>query len=993
MSEHNDRRLIEDYLPIKAISAEASREKSIRKGHISTLHLWWARRPLVACRAAVYGTLIPSSQFIPENGPDNKKQSLGRANAAKFIERLCKYSDNFQLIREAQRHIWEAHAERLTRETGQKVTFEDIEQGRASRPKVLDMFAGGGSIPLEALRLGCDAHALDLNPVAYIIELCTLVYPQKYGSPDLNVNGMTGPRSGKYKTTWGGLAEEVSYWGKWVLEKVKSTIGDLYPLIPDPEFKGKRPEIEFKDGYWNKKGTDSDQNENHSSVNDDIPRGYLIPVAYLWTRTVQCKNPSCGATVPLLRQTWLCKKKGRYIALKMIVPEREKQVRFEVVHTTTEKEIEFNPSLGSKGGNAVCPFCHTVADSDYVKAEGCAGRMGQQLMTVVCNPVQGNGKKYINADPEWEKQWNDPFIHERVHKIVESFHIPFPDEPLEANPRSFDVQHYGFNYWHQIFTSRQLVAMTTFAGILKTTHSVLQEHGYEKDRAEAVSVCLSSVLGRLADYCTSFCIWVPEFIAHMYSDPGLPMIMDFADVNPLAHSSGGWPSALDYVVSALKNLNVCKFPGTVQRGSALSCPWGDKTFDAVITDPPYYDSRSYSNLSDHFYIWHKRSIGHIFPEHFSSQLTPKKVEAIAAAYRYSGNRNNAAISYEQMMQKAFEEAHRVLKPGAPFICVYAHKTTAGWATLINALRQSGFSVHEAWPVTMERKDRKNAQNTAALASSIFLVARKRVNEEIGSYQDNVYPELEQIVHERVETLWKMGITGADLVIAAVGAGLRAFTRFSRVEYANGEEVPAERFLAEVETIVLEAILKRLSKELGANGGQYSLAGVDPATRFYILWRYTYKFAVLDAGEAIVFANGNHVELDGPNGLSSGARALLEKKKGKYQLKDYSTRGEDKKLGQRSEDGQPASIVDILHKTLWLMENHPAELPTFLHEAQPNREQLRLVAQALAGPALKGGELGGVSSQIETSALTKLTSNWKSVIESAVLPISDWEKTS
>jgi REP element-mobilizing transposase RayT len=238
MPEH-DRRLIEDYLPIEAISAEASREKSVRKGHISTLPLWWARRPLVACRAAVYGALVPASRFIPQNGPEEKQASLGRANAAKFMERLCKYPGNPRVIAEAQRHILEAHAERLSHETGKRVTVEDIEAGRAPRPKVLDMFAGGGAIPLEALRLECEAYALDLNPVAHIIELCTLVYPQKYGKPDSSARGMTGPKNARGETTWGGLAKEVRYWGTWVLEKVRAEIGDLYPLIPDPTFKGK----------------------------------------------------------------------------------------------------------------------------------------------------------------------------------------------------------------------------------------------------------------------------------------------------------------------------------------------------------------------------------------------------------------------------------------------------------------------------------------------------------------------------------------------------------------------------------------------------------------------------------------------------------------------------------------------------------------------------------------------------------------------------------
>src|ERR1700694_5983393 len=217
----DDRRLIEDYLPIEKISAEESREKSVRKGHISTLHLWWARRPLVACRAATYGALVPASRFVPNVGSDEKRKSLGRANAAKFVERLCQYPGSSTVIAEAQVHILQAHSERLTLETGRTITVEDIVEGRAPRPKVLDMFAGGGAIPLEALRLGCEAYALDLNPVAHIIQLCTLVYPQKYGKPDPTARGMTGPKNDREEPTWGGLAEEVRYWSKWVLKKVK----------------------------------------------------------------------------------------------------------------------------------------------------------------------------------------------------------------------------------------------------------------------------------------------------------------------------------------------------------------------------------------------------------------------------------------------------------------------------------------------------------------------------------------------------------------------------------------------------------------------------------------------------------------------------------------------------------------------------------------------------------------------------------------------------
>lgn len=402
--------------------------------------------------------------------------------------------------------------------------------------------------------------------------------------------------------------------------------------------------------------------------------------------------------------------------------------------------------------------------------------------------------------------------------------------------------------------------------------------------------------------------------------------------------------------------------------------------DAVVTDPPYYDNVSYSNLSDFFYVWLKRSVGNLHSEHFGSACTPKKKEIIAAAYRHDGDRDKAKRAYEAMMAEAFCEANRVLKPAGELTVVYAHKTTLGWSTLVDALRKAAFVVTEAWPLDTENAGRLLAQDTAALASSIFLVARKREGTETGNYEESVKGDLEQIVRERVETLWAMGISGADLVIACVGAGLRAFTRFARVEYANGEEVPAERFLTEVETVVLETILERLSKEVGGKSGQTTLAGMDPATRFYVLWRYTYGAADLDAGEAIIFANGTHVELDGHNGLASGSNPVLEKKKSKYRLRDYTDRGDDDGLGSPDDTGNTRPVVDILHRLLWLLEHRPPKIPEFLADAQPSLEQLRLVCQALAGPALKGGELADVSAGAEQSALGKLLANWSAVME-------------
>jgi putative DNA methylase len=331
------------------------------------------------------------------------------------------------------------------------------------------------------------------------------------------------------------------------------------------------------------------------------------------------------------------------------------------------------------------------------------------------------------------------------------------------------------------------------------------------------------------------------------------------------------------------------------------------------------------------------------------------------------------------MTVAFKSARDALKQLGIMSIVYAHKTTLGWATLVDSLRRAGFVVSEAWPLDTERMGGMRVDK-AMLASSIFLIARKREGSLTGSYENEVRPDLEKIVRERVDTLWKMGITGADLVIAAVGAGLRAFTRFSCVEYANGEEVPAEKFLAEVEGVVLETLLEKIFKVTGSG-----VAAVDGPSRFYVLWRYTYKAAEMDAGEAIVFTYGQNVELDGQNGLSAGSRALVEKKKGKYRLRDFAERGDDEKLGMPKDDGKAAPLIDVLHRILWLVENEPRNLNTFLDEARPDRERLRLVAQALAGTALSGRKDDGPEHTVATTpeeagALKKLVANWRALID-------------
>jgi len=579
---NDDRRLIEDYLPIEAISKEASREKNVRKGHIATLHLWWARRPLVACRAAVYGALVPASRFRPRSGPEDKRDSLARANAARFVEALSKYPGNPQVIAQAQQHILEAHAERLTEDTGKKVTVQDITEGRAPRPKVLDMFAGGGSIPLEALRLGCEAYALDLNPVAHIVELCTLVYPQKYGKPDPSVRGMTGPKNEKGETTWGGLAEEVRYWGNWVLKKLKAAVGDLYPLIPDPEFKGKKNCAQTS---WLKESP------------ENARPGYLMPVGYLWTRTVACKNPRCRAMVPLVKQTWLCKKPGRYVALKMVAPKGKLEVRFEVVESHSEQALGLDPEAGSKRGNAPCPFCGTVADSDYVKAEGCAGRLADQLMAVACTRPGKQGKVYVAAKDVTPATPDEKAIQDRIRDLCHHTGLTVPNEPIINDAKnSFWTRLYGITTYGQVFSPRQLLTQLSLCHLARECGGALMEEGHPEGVSTAIRTYIAVMIDKLADFNSVQCTWNytgGRGVGHSFTKQVLPMAWDYVETNPFNPDGASWLAILDDTPAMIEGVKASGcMAAHVLRGDATSLPYPDASQDAVVTDPPYYDNVS-----------------------------------------------------------------------------------------------------------------------------------------------------------------------------------------------------------------------------------------------------------------------------------------------------------------------------------------------------------------------------------------------------------------
>jgi putative DNA methylase len=501
-----DRRLIEDYLPIQAIGEAASSEPRT-KGHISTLHVWRARRPLVACRAAVYEALVPASQFVPENGPDNKKQSLGRANAAKFVDRLCQYPGNPAVIAEAQRHVLAAHAVRRTKASGKQVTHNDIQAERAPRPRVLDMFAGGGAIPLEAARLGCESHALEINPVAYLIELCTVAFPQRFGQE---------------------LVDDVEEWGKILLERTHREVNDVLAHIVRPAQRLRRPR------------QTSLANEPSGTEPDE-----LSVVAYYWTRTAPCPNPQCQGTVPLYRQTWLRKKPSRYVALEPIPDKKRRVVRFRVVESDAENGLGFDPASGSEGSSTVCPFCQAPLDGPYVRQYGEERGFGQQLMCVIALNPDDTGKIYLADEAlavgEDERQ---RISERRAAELERELGSSSLDEEIlptgNTGLATGNSYLYGIRTFRQAFTPRQRLILLIMAREVRRAYQEMLDQKVDQDRARGVTTYLGLWISRIVDRCNSLCRWnsAREVIQGLTDMKRFAMMWDFPEVNIFGGGSG-----------------------------------------------------------------------------------------------------------------------------------------------------------------------------------------------------------------------------------------------------------------------------------------------------------------------------------------------------------------------------------------------------------------------------------------------------------------------
>lgn len=763
------KRLAEVDFPIAEVSKHAAREKSIRHGHPSTLHLWWARRPLASSRAVLMALLLPDP--CDEHCPDEfKKQAceiLGDVRQPpKSDEALQKallwfigsfanwdMSSNPTYLRVARNLVRAAHPEET--------------------PLVVDPFAGGGSIPLEALRLGCEAFASDLNPVACLI---------------LKVMLEDIPRHGPE------LADELRRVGGEIRAAAEKELAELYPTDPDG----------------------------------------AAPIAYLWARTVRCESPNCGAEIPLMRSQWLCKKPKRKRALRTsVVRPRGKtpRVEFEIFEPVSEKKVAGGTVTRAK---ASCLCCGTVLPPERVRAQLSAqkggadtvfdadgNRVGGARMTAVVTLRPGErGRHYrLPTDADYAAVRK---AQERLAEIVEEWErsgrqglCPVPDEPTPVGGgsgagRAFSVQRYGMLNWGELFTARQKVVLVVLTrgitGVVGPTRSLL-----------------AVALDRTADGSAALTPWLPsgEEVKHVFMRQALGMVWDFGESNYCAEASRSWSSAISSVAKVIDRTTVPQ-AGQVQLADATGHPLPDQAVGVWFTDPPYYDAIPYADLSDFFLVWLKRTLPDypLLRDPFDPEnaLSPKTREAVQDETKECDGRAKDGDFFEDTMGEAFAEGRRMLREDGVGSVVFAHKTTEGWEALLSGLIRGGWTITGSWPIATEMASRLRARDSAALATSVHLICRPRSKDAVVGDWADVLRELPTRVSAWMERLQREGIRGADLVFACIGPALEIFSRYRAVETAEGREVGLPEYLEKVWEVVGRAALEQVLGSGNAGAG-------------------------------------------------------------------------------------------------------------------------------------------------------------------------------
>jgi adenine-specific DNA methylase len=973
------KRLIEVDLPIKQISAHARREKSIRHGHISTLHIWWARRPLAACRAVICAALWPDP--ADENCPQAFR------DAAAVI--LCAFAEKVRTDKQLGGELCASHFDRWRRttsgsmkgsnpncwpdmryalldfiadfanwdastvpaflETARLLTgvahaaltiagfrlaigdssslgdsIENLKSQIANlpRPLVVDPFAGGGSIPLEALRVGADAFASDLNPVAVLLNKVVLEYIPKYGQQ---------------------LADEVRKWGQWIKEQAEKELAEFYPKDPDG----------------------------------------ATPIAYLWARTITCEGPGCGAEVPMIRSLWLAKKGERSVALRLLPDKQVKRVDFEIierriggwVRQANPKEKVASPHFDGTvaRGSATCPVCGyttpVVSVRKQLKARH-GGAADARLFCVVTTRPAQQGRFYrLPAERDLE------VVHKAAAELERRKQKHFgpmslvPDEKISLNEiRRISVPLYGMETWGDLFAPRQALAMITLGHLIQK----LPEVGLESAEPiqEATKLCLALAMDKQSDLGNALCTWEPvaECPRHLFGRQAIGMVWDFAEGVVSGESSGAWSVQAERTAYVLDAIGSDWSVGHISMNSATHHPLPDDAAHALVTDPPYYDAVPYAYLSDFFYVWLRRIFAQSTVQLFDTVQVPKEAEIVVDRPHELSQSTKDVAFYERELTKAFADGRRLLRPDGIGTIVFASKTTASWEAILRAIAEAGWTLTASWPIDTEMDTRIAAQGQARLASSIHLVCRPRENPDgslqanrIGDWRD-VLAELPGRIHDWMPRLAAEGVVGADAIFACLGPALEIFSRYARVEKASGEQVTLKEYMEYVWAAVSKEALVMIFEGADASG-------FEEDARLTAMWLWTLAAGSGDRAPGSGMSTGNGEAEEDDEDEGTGKKALV----GGYVLEYDAARKISQGLGAHLErlsnlievKGDKSRLLPVAERAGYLMGKADEDAGRRPLSADARRKQALADQLALFGDETLGA---GAATASHDSAL-------------------------
>ena len=776
------KKLIEVALPLDAINAESAREKSIRHGHPSTLHLWWARRPLAAARAVIWASLVDDPSAHPEQFPTEKAQEKERRRLFRILEELVKWENSND-----KRVLDDAKAEILKSTDG-------------NPPPLLDPFAGGGAIPLEAQRLGLEAHAHDLNPVAVMINKAMIEIPPKFaGQPPVN------PEAQRNKLTeddWSGtrgLAEDVRYYGEWMKRKAFERIGHLYPKVKDA------------DGV------------EHTVI------------AWLWARTVKCPNPACGCEMPLVRSFALSKKKNAEVYIDPIINDGH-------VSYAIKQGKQDEGTVNRRGATCIC--CGAAVGFPYIRDEGRSGRMGRHLLAVV---AEGQGERvYLSADSE------------QIEIADVGRPEAYPDADLPNNPRDFKTPNYGMTTFADLFTNRQLMALTTFSELIGEVRTQIEAHGGSAEYARALSVYLAFGVSRMTDINNALCRWetTKTQVRNLFGRQAIPMMWDFAENNVFGEAAGGYMVSLRSIIKVIE-----RFQTENEKSVAAQCDaQSDCGLENIVisTDPPYYDNIGYADLSDFFYVWMRQSLKDIYPALFRTMLVPKAEELVATPYRFGGSTAKAKMFFEDGMVNACRQMYVAAADDIPVTIYYAFKqretdekdatASTGWETMLAAIIRAGFCITGTWPIRTELSNRMTGRDANALASSIVLVCRKRPADAPVCTRRDFLTALKRELRPAIVNLQESNIAPVDMAQSAIGPGMAVYSRYREVLEADGTPMTVRTALQ----IINQELDQYFSEQDGA---------LDRDTIFCVALYTQYAFREVKFGDVDVLARAKNTSTD------------------------------------------------------------------------------------------------------------------------------------